>query len=541
MASFTSDELNYIVFRYLRESGFAHSAFVLGCEAGIDKCSIDGNLVPLGALITFVQKGHQYMEMEANLTCQSDTDVDEDFSFLQSLDLITKDAHELWQMVKEKKKTQEKGKDKEFDSKYEGKVDGARERAKQYREKECENDKERVEKDKGREKQHEDHPDSGISGGLEPVDTSITSTYHICKISSPDVIILEGHTSEVCVCAWSPAGSLLASGSGDSTARIWTIGDEIRRSSLQNHPSVLVLKHFEGETNENGKDVLALDWNEDGTLLATGCFDGRTTIWSSNGELTRILEKHKRSILSLKWNKKGDYLLTGSGDTTAIVWDVKTGKQIQQFEVHSGSLLDVDWRNNVSFATSSTDKMIYVCKIGKTRPIRTFSGHQDEVNCVRWNPMGSLLASCSDDVTAKIWSMKQDKYVHDLRDHAKEIYTISWSPTGSGTNNPNQQLVLASASFDSTVKLWGVEEGRLLCSLNGHRDAVYSVAFSPNGEYLASGSCDKSMHIWSVKEGKIVKTYTGNGEIFQVCWNKEGDKIAACFRDSTVCVMDFRM
>ncbi|PAL61721.1 hypothetical protein CEJ83_21175, partial [Acinetobacter baumannii] len=54
-------------------------------------------------LITFVQKGLQYLEMEANLTCQSDVDMDEDFSFLQPMDLITKDVCELRQMVKEKK------------------------------------------------------------------------------------------------------------------------------------------------------------------------------------------------------------------------------------------------------------------------------------------------------------------------------------------------------------------------------------------------------------------------------------------------------
>ncbi|KAL9464233.1 hypothetical protein AB3S75_001936 [Citrus x aurantiifolia] len=564
MSSITSEELNYLVFRYLQESGLLHSAFVLGYEAGINKCNIDGNLVPPRALITFVQKGLQYLEMEANLTCQSDVDMDEDFSFLQPMDLITKDVCELRQMVKEKKKNLNGDRDKENDVDRGHEIEHGRVKEKERldREKERERDKERVENEKEPEKQHESHPDkemltvqeekvnskpeeNGVlrgEKGPEPMDIATTSASQSFEIPNSDVTILEGHTSEVCACAWSPAGSLLASGSGDSTARIWTIADGTSNSGAQNGPlNVLVLKHVKGRTNEKSKDVTTLDWNGEGTLLATGSYDGQARIWSTNGDLKCTLSKHKGPIFSLKWNKKGDYLLTGSCDKTAIVWDVKTEEWKQQFEFHSGPTLDVDWRNNVSFATSSTDNMIYVCKIGENRPIKTFAGHQGEVNCVKWDPTGSLLASCSDDVTAKIWNMKQDKYVHDLREHSKEIYTIRWSPTGSGTNNPNQQLILASASFDSTVKLWDVELGKLLYSLNGHREPVYSLAFSPNGEYLASGSLDKSMHIWSLKEGKIVKTYTGNGGIFEVCWNKEGDKIAACFANHTVCVLDFRM
>ena len=60
--------------------------------------------------------------------------------------------------------------------------------------------------------------------------------------------------------------------------------------------------------------------------------------------------------------------------------------------------------------------------------------------------------SCSDDTTAKVWSMSQDACVHDLTQHTKEIYTIKWAPYGPGTVNPSQQPLLATASFDSTIR-----------------------------------------------------------------------------------------
>ncbi|CAJ1929442.1 unnamed protein product [Sphenostylis stenocarpa] len=558
MSTITSVELNYLVFRYLHESGFIHAAFAFGNEAGINKSSIDGTLVPLGALIRLVQKGLQYLEMEANLS-NCDVDLDEDFSFLQPLDLITKDVHELGKMVNERRKKLKKDRNKESEKEHEGGRGLVKGKDRHERVKECEKDGERPENRKELEQQHgnqtckemvtdqEDmvtvmREDNEAFRGPEPMDISTVLTSQTNEISRSDVIVLEGHTSEVCACAWSPTGSLLASGSGDSTARIWKIAEGRCKPALLNDPpNVLVLKHARGKPNEKSNDVTTLDWNGEGTLLATGSYDGQARIWTTDGEVRSTLSKHKGPIFSLKWNKRGDYLLTGSCDQTAIVWDVKAVKWKQQFEFHSGWTLDVDWRNNVSFATSSTDTKIHVCKIGENLPIKTFVGHQSEVNCIKWDPTGSLLASCSDDMTAKIWSMKHDKYLHDFREHSKEIYTIRWSPTGPATNNPNRSLVLASASFDSTVKLWDVELGKLLYSLDGHRDRVYSLAFSPNGEYLASGSPDKSMLIWSLKEGKIVKTYTGDGGIFEVCWNKEGDKIAACFANNTVCVLDFRM
>ena len=84
-------------------------------------------------------------------------------------------------------------------------------------------------------------------------------------------------------------------------------------------------------------------------------------------------------------------------------------------------------KSEESFASCSTDKQIHVCQLGKEKPIKSFQGHTNEVNAIKWDPQGKFLASCSDDMTLKVWTMDREVCVHDLQAHTKEIYTIKVS------------------------------------------------------------------------------------------------------------------
>ena len=73
--------------------------------------------------------------------------------------------------------------------------------------------------------------------------------------------------------------------------------------------------------------------------------------------------------------------------------------------------------------------------------------------------------------------------------HSAAVYAVDSSPDGS---------LVATASFDGTVKLWKVADGAERIVFSGHKGKVMSVAFSPDGRSLVSGGEDKTVKLWDV-------------------------------------------
>lgn len=373
--------------------------------------------------------------------------------------------------------------------------------------------------------------------------------------AKPDEVLkLDKHQSEVFMCAWNPVyTNLIATGSGDASARIWEMNDKYAKAGLK---GCTELPHGIETGDKKNKDVTTLEWSTDGLLLATGSYDGIARVWDRTGALIHTLRGHQGPIFSLKWNPRGNFLLSGSYDKTIIVWNLAgvngadgggggdgtaNGYIEHQFKDHEAPALDVDWKDDTTFASCSTDRTVHIYKVNIDAPLKVYKGHMDEVNAVKWSPSGKYLASCSDDCTAKVWEVDSDRSepLYDFVNHDQEIYTVKWSPTGPGSPNPSKMALLATASFDGSIRLWNLYDGSCFGYFNQHRDSVYSVAFSPSGDYLASGSLAGQLYIWDVADSRYVKSYKGKGDIFEVAWNKEETRVAACFSSNVVAVIDF--
>ena len=80
----------------------------------------------------------------------------------------------------------------------------------------------------------------------------------------------------------------------------------------------------------------------------------------------------------------------------------------------------------------------------------------------------------------------------NIEGHTQEVTSANFSPD-------IKIPLIASSSFDKTVKIWDKKSGELEKTLEGHTDIVTFVSFSPNGKHLVSSSKDKTVKIWDIE------------------------------------------
>jgi WD40 repeat protein len=163
--------------------------------------------------------------------------------------------------------------------------------------------------------------------------------------------------------------------------------------------------------------------------------------------------------------------------------------------------------------------------------VQVLRGHRGEVCHVAFSPDGRLLASSSWDGTIRLWDPATAQELAILRGHKGDVNWVTFAPDGK---------TLASGADDWTIKLWDVASRQELGILRGHTGDVMTVEFSPDGKLLASaGAHDKLVKLWDVSTRRLLANFAGHTDrVDAVAFGPDGKSLASSGKDATIKIWD---
>ncbi|OAV94360.1 hypothetical protein PTTG_03379 [Puccinia triticina 1-1 BBBD Race 1] len=271
------------------------------------------------------------------------------------------------------------------------------------------------------------------------------------------VQVLPGHNDRAWSVAWHLTRPILASSSTDKQLRLYQY--HLRPNLIDGSDSKLEFQYIDSIPSAHTRTVRSIDWSPKGDLLASGSFDSTASIWSSNHfeqkvnqaglnsedesgrpkspildgeeegeeswECLMSLEGHESEVKGVSWNRNGNLLATCSRDKSVWIWEILIGNDSQEnhnvmqddegYEVisvlmeHEQDVKSVCWSPVEDLLCSTSyDNNIHlyaedVTADGDFTLLHRLKGHQSTVWDASFSPCGEYLASCSDDLSIRIW------------------------------------------------------------------------------------------------------------------------------------------
>ncbi|XP_016094025.1 transducin beta-like protein 3 isoform X2 [Sinocyclocheilus grahami] len=213
-------------------------------------------------------------------------------------------------------------------------------------------------------------------------------------------------------------------------------------------------------------------------------------------------------ILDVKFLGKDDtHIVVSTNSSQLKVFELATNS-CQILYGHTDTILSIDvFRKGSMFASCAKDKSLRLWKMdlksGHVHCVAQGSGHSNAVGSVACSRLKKgFLVSGSQDCTIKLWDLPDplpDVGCEPVLMTARLTERAHDKDVNSVTISPNDKL-LASGSQDRTAKLWSLADMSLLGVFRGHSRGVWCVQFSPVDQVLATASADGSIKIWSIQE-----------------------------------------
>jgi WD40 repeat protein len=299
---------------------------------------------------------------------------------------------------------------------------------------------------------------------------------------------LPGHTDDIVAMAFSPDGKILATGSNDTSIRLWSVEKGTELKTLNGFSEPVYSFYF----TSNGKYLIT--WEDD-----------RVRIWSvSSGQLITSVEGDLKAISPQSTNLVTYKYNWGDTVTTYTLWSLEKGEKLDEVKTDTFYDIKYDHQNNVLLIERKNDSVEIISlkdKQPKTLSLASFK----ETNTL--NPKDNLLVSFSYDEPKKVQVYSLNKQtVYKIEMAAERLYTEALS------SKQNLLAVAAQYPQNSTLLLFKLSDKNFQYQIPIEKDeipdsylnAINQLTFSANEKYLAWINFKKELKVWSIEQNKEI-------------------------------------
>jgi WD40 repeat protein len=288
---------------------------------------------------------------------------------------------------------------------------------------------------------------------------------------------LSGHEGAVYSAAFYPGGARVVTSGDDGLIRLWDVG------------TGRLLRSARGP----GGTVSDVAVSPDGRLLASCTDSGEgSKVWLLDARTLRPRRNfaaQEDGVFEVAFSPDGRLLASGGRDHVVRLWDVRTGRLLRSLTGHDDAVTALAFTpdgRRLASASAEHDSTVRLWDVRTGAPLHTLAAHGDWVTSVAFAPGGATLASGGRDHKLIIWDAGTGKKVRELR-QPEMVYELEFSPDGR---------VLAEAGGGGVVRIHDARTGRLLSKFEAHREEINEVKFAPRGLLLLTASYDSTVKLW---------------------------------------------
>jgi len=299
-------------------------------------------------------------------------------------------------------------------------------------------------------------------------------------------------------------------------------------------PAVLTaVRNFDKEGVQRGGSVYDVAYSPDGKTALIGGDIPQPAMLLWNTEEGSVVRQFTPDVphdapLFVAYSPDGRLGAGGGLKGKVWIWDLATGAAHRSF-VHPGVVTELVFSPDAQrLVTGGTDRVVRAWDVESNNESLVFTGHTGVVSKIAFLPNGQQLLTASVDKTVRLWAASDAKELKVLP-HPDAVWSLAVSPDGrrvaTGTGGGIARLLPAliyKTGEDNAIRIWDVESGQLVHTLNGHTHVVHGLAWDPTGKYIVSGGLDKTLRLWDARTGDELCCVNSKGWVNSVTFSPDG-------------------